>query len=45
MLEFILNLLATKVAFYLVVAYNIGLLVYLGVEILKDNGRKNEKNS
>lgn len=30
-----LDILTSKITFYLVVAYNIGLLVYLGVDILK----------
>lgn len=40
MLEFISDLLATKAAFYLMIAYNIGVLIYLGIDILKDEAEK-----
>lgn len=37
MMDFILDVVTSKISFYLVIAYNIGLLVYLGVDILQDN--------
>lgn len=45
MIEFISDLLTTKVVFYFVVAYNIGLLVYLGIKIIKNDGGKNGKQN
>lgn len=36
MLDIILDIFTSKIVFYLVVGYNIGLLVYLGVKILQD---------
>ena len=45
MLEFISDLLATKVAFYLMIAYNIGVLIYLGIDIFKDKGGKTNVNT
>lgn len=36
MADFILDIITSKITFYLVIGYNIGLLVYLGVKILQD---------
>lgn len=34
--EILSNIITSEITFYLVVAYNIGLLVYLGIDILQD---------
>ena len=43
MIEFISDLLATKIVLYLIIAYNIGLLIYLGIDILKGDKKKWKK--
>lgn len=43
MIEFISDLLATKIVLYLIIAYNIGFLIYLGIDILKGDKKKWKK--
>lgn len=43
MIEFISDLLATKIVLYLIIAYNIGFLIHLGIDILKGDKKKWKK--